>query len=80
MSQQKQIIRQSTLKFVAEYLRLVNTPLPLNETVGITEVLVDYVENGRTKEVIEKLNRFDHYLSDKVVKEIADTIKFNFKD
>lgn len=56
---QESIVRQSTLKFVGEYCRLIGTPLTLKETVGITNVLVDYCQNGYSKELGERLDRVD---------------------
>ena len=76
MNKDQIIARQSSLKFVIEYLNLVSSPLPINETVGLTEVITEYVLNGRTKDVVNKLNRFDHYLSDKVVTDITTKVKF----
>lgn len=76
MNKDQIIARQSSLKFCIEYLALTNSPLPINETVGLAEVITDYVLNGRTKDIVSKLNRFDHYLSDKVVNDITQQVKF----
>ena len=43
---QQSIIRQSQIKNVVEYCRMIGTPLPLFEIIRITNVLVDYCENG----------------------------------
>jgi hypothetical protein len=59
---QQSIVRQSTLKFVGEYCRLIGTPLKLKEIVGITNVLVDYCENGYSKEIGERLANVDKHL------------------
>ena len=59
---QQSIVRQSTLKFVGEYCRLIGTPLKLKEIVGITNVLVDYCENGYSKEIGERLSKIDEHL------------------
>ncbi len=37
---QESIVRQSTLKFVGEYCRMIGTPLTLKEIVRITNVSV----------------------------------------
>ena len=62
---QESIVRQSTLKFVGEYCRMIGTPLTLHEIVGITNVLTDYCQNGYTKEVKERLNKVDEHIKSK---------------
>jgi len=56
---QSSIVRQSTLKFVGDYCKMIGTPLTLKELVGVTNVIVDYCENGYTKELGERLDRVD---------------------
>jgi hypothetical protein len=56
---QSSIVRQSTLKFVGDYCKMIGTPLSLKEVVGVTNVLVDYCENGYSKELGERLDRVD---------------------
>jgi hypothetical protein len=56
---QESIVRQSTLKFVGDYCKMIGTPLTLKEVVGVTNVLVDYCQNGYTKELGERLDRVD---------------------
>jgi len=72
---QTQIIRQSSLKFVIEYLNLVKVPLGMQETVGVTEIISQYVIEGRTPQVIEKLKRFDNYLNESVTDDIVERLK-----
>jgi hypothetical protein len=43
---QESIVRQSTLKFVGEYCRMIGTPLTIHEIVRMTNVLTDYCQNG----------------------------------
>lgn len=62
---QQSIIRQSQIKNVVEYCRMIGTPLTLKEIVRITNVLVDYCENGYTKEVGEKLDAIDTHIASK---------------
>ena len=59
---QSSIVRQSTLKFVGEYCRMIGTPLSLKEVVGITNVLTDYCENGYSKELGERLDKIDNHI------------------
>ena len=59
---QDSIVRQSTLKFVGEYCRLIGTPLTLREVVGITNVLTDYCQNGYSKEMGDRLGKFDDHI------------------
>ena len=70
------IARQSSLKFVIEYLNMIEVPLPLNATVGISEVITEYVINGRTSEVKDRLERFDNYIKEGVADDIVDRLKF----
>lgn len=74
MNKDQIIARQSSLKFVSEYLTLCNSPLPINETVGLAEVITNYVLEGRTPQVVEKLKRFDNYLSDDMVDKIVENL------
>lgn len=59
---QESIIRQSTLKFVGEYCRMIGTPLSLKEVVGITNVLTDYCQNGYSKEIGDRLDKIDQHI------------------
>ena len=59
---QDSIVRQSTLKFVGDYCRMIGTPLTLKEVVGITNVLTDYCQNGYSKELGERLDKIDNHI------------------
>jgi hypothetical protein len=59
---QESIVRQSTLKFVGEYCRLIGTPLKLKEIVGITNVLTEYCQEGYSKEIGERLDKIDNHI------------------
>ncbi len=59
---QDSIVRQSTLKFVGDYCRMIGTPLTLKEVVGITNVLTDYCQNGYSKELGERLDKIDTHI------------------
>jgi hypothetical protein len=62
---QDSIVRQSTLKFVGDYCRMIGTPLTLKEVVGITNVLTDYCQNGYSKELGERLENIDKHIQNK---------------
>jgi hypothetical protein len=62
---QESIVRQSTLKFVGEYCRMIGTPLTLKEVVGITNVLTDYCQSGYNKEIGERLEKIDKHIQSK---------------
>jgi hypothetical protein len=67
---QQSIIRQSQLKNVVDYCRLIGTPLTLKEIVGITNVLTDYCENGYSKEIGERLEKIDNHIQKKFVESL----------
>jgi hypothetical protein len=62
---EESIVRQSTIKFVGEYCRVIGTPLTLKEIVGITNVLSDYCLNGYSKEIGERLDKIDSHIQSK---------------
>ncbi len=59
---QESIVRQSTLKFVGDYCRIIGTPMTLKEIVGITNVLTEYCQEGYSKELGERLEKIDNHL------------------
>ena len=69
-STQDSIVRQSTLKFVGEYCRMIGTPLTLKEIVGITNVLTDYCQSGYSKEMGERLDKIDSHIQSKFQEEL----------
>lgn len=58
-----QIVRQSQLKLVLEYTSQAQVQLKLKEIVGITNVMVDYCINGYSKELGDRLNGIDVFIS-----------------
>jgi hypothetical protein len=60
-NRQESIVRQSSLKFVADYCKLIGTPMTLKETVRLTEVISDYCLNGYTPKLGETLDKVDQY-------------------
>ena len=57
------IARQSQLKLVSEWGHQCGVCLSLKDMVAITNVMVDYVENGYTKELGERLEKIDTYIN-----------------
>jgi hypothetical protein len=62
---QASIVRQSTLKFVGDYCRMIGTPLTLKEVVRITNVLTDYCQNGYSPEIGNLLDKIDTHIASK---------------
>ena len=54
---QRQIATQSSLKLVLDWGTTCNKCLTLKELVGIANVIVDYVENGYSKEIGDRLEK-----------------------
>jgi hypothetical protein len=59
------IIRQSSLKWVHDYLRMVGTPCTMKEVIKMSEIVTKYVVDGPTKEVMEKFAAIDKHLMGK---------------
>ena len=58
----KQIMAQSQLKMAHEWATSCGYCLTLKDLVSVSVVLVDYCENGYSKEIGERLNKVDEYL------------------
>jgi hypothetical protein len=58
----RQIASQSSLKLVLDWSVTKDRPLTLKELVSITNVIVDYVENGYSKEIGQRLETIQDYL------------------
>lgn len=61
---QRQIATQSSLKVVLDWANHCNTCLSLKELVAITNVIVDYVENGYSAEIGTRLENIQSYLDE----------------
>ena len=57
------ITRQSQLKLVSEWSKDCGVCLSLKDMVAITNVMVDYVENGYSKELGTRLESIDTYIN-----------------
>lgn len=61
-STQRQIATQSSLKLVLDWGNSCDKCLTLKEIVAITNVIVDYVENGYSAEISTRLENIQSYL------------------
>jgi hypothetical protein len=64
-SKERQIASQSSLKLVNEWAVSCGNCLTLKELVAITNVIVDYVENGYTKELGDRLDKIQEHIDNK---------------
>ncbi len=68
---QESIVRQSSLKFVQEYANGMGTSFTLKETFSISNIVVDYCQNGWSKELGDKVDVLDNHIKNKYkVKEL----------
>ena len=61
----RQIATQSSLKLILDWSISCHKCLTLKELVSITNVMVDYVESGYSKEIGDRLERIQNYLDEK---------------
>jgi hypothetical protein len=64
-NKERQIATQSSLKLVNDWSNSCGKCLTLKELVGITNVIVDYVENGYSKEIGDRLATIDEHIKSK---------------
>jgi thiol-disulfide isomerase/thioredoxin len=64
-TKEQQIISQSTLKLVLDWGNTCGYCLELKDLVGISRVVEEYVENGYSKEMGQRLEKVDDYLKGK---------------
>jgi hypothetical protein len=62
---QRQIATQSSLKLVLDWGNSCNKCLELKELVAITNVIVDFVEYGYSKEIGDRLDKIQEHLDNK---------------
>ena len=58
------IARQSQLKLITEWSKDCGVCLTLKDLIAITNVMVDYVENGYSKELGSRLEAVDKYMNE----------------
>ena len=61
-SKERQIAAQSQLKLIQEWSQSCGYCITLADLVKVTTVMVDYIENGYSKEMGERLDKVDSYL------------------
>jgi hypothetical protein len=64
-NKEKLIIRQSSLNRTIEFYSNMGIQPTMLELLATSEHLVQYVENGLTKEIIEKTKGVDKFIKDK---------------
>jgi hypothetical protein len=64
-SKERQIAAQSSMKLVLEWANSCNKCLTFKEVVGMSVVLVDYVENGYSKEIGDRLDKIQDFIDNK---------------
>ena len=70
-SKDRKIATQSSLKLVNEWSNTCNKCLTLKELVGITNVIVDYIEKGYSKEIGNRLDLIEEHLNHKGIESIT---------
>lgn len=58
------IARQSQLKLITEWSKDCGVCLTLKDLIAITNVMVDYVENGYSKDLGTRLEAVDNYINE----------------
>jgi len=58
------IARQSQLKLITEWSKDCGVCLSLKDLIAITNVMVDYVENGYSKDLGSRLEAVDKYMNE----------------
>lgn len=62
---QESIVRQSSIKWTIDYLKMIGTPLPIKDVIGIANVVSDYCQKGYSKEMGERLDKIDEHIQSK---------------
>ena len=70
-NKERQIATQSSLKLVNDWANSCNKCLTLKELVAITNVIVDYVEMGYSKELGERLDKIQEHLEHKGMESVT---------
>ena len=64
-SKERQIATQSSMKLVLDWSNSCNKCLTMKELVGMSVVLVEYVENGYSKELGDRLDKIQDHIDNK---------------
>lgn len=60
---QRQIIRQSQIKFCLDYYNSCGMCPTLTDIIKTTTMLEDYIINGYSKEMVSKFEKLDEFIS-----------------
>jgi homoaconitase/3-isopropylmalate dehydratase large subunit len=63
--EQQSIVRQSSLKFLMDYCKLIDAKLSLLEIIKINDAITDYCTNGRNKDMDEMFKVIDKHIAAK---------------
>jgi hypothetical protein len=64
-SKERQIATQSSMKIVLEWANSCGKCLTMKELIGMSVVLVDFVENGYSKEVGDRAEKIQEHIENK---------------
>lgn len=64
-NKERQIATQSSMKLVLEWANACDKCLTMKELVGMSVVIVDFVENGYSKEIGDRLDKIQQHLDNK---------------
>jgi hypothetical protein len=67
----RQIATQSSMKLILDWSNSCNKCLTLKELVAITNVVVDYVELGYSKELGDRLDKIQQHLEHKGMESVT---------
>ena len=71
-TKEETITWQNQSHLVQRYLESNNIPATLLDICRITDVMSEYALNGRTKEVLQKLEAVDKFIKEKKIKILND--------
>lgn len=66
-TKEEQIVAQSQLKLALDFLSTKEQDFTFKELLATTNILVDYVMNGYSKEIGDKAEKVDNYLKEKML-------------
>ena len=69
--EQQSIVRQSSLKFMMEYCKIMQVQLTLEELFKITNVICDYCDKGYTPDMQTTVKAIDKHIAAKKKLEVA---------
>jgi len=72
-SKDRKIATQSSLKLVNEWSNTCGKCLTLKELCSITNVIVDYIDSGYSKQIGDRLDLIDEHLKHKGIESVKFT-------